>query len=103
MAYGFAEDPAVSPVTHLESVDSPADREALVQAAMDNGAPTQVINLLKCMPRETYASKEEALRDLGEAARRFGLGTPHADPERDRRDIGRETFEGVNRSGTTHH
>ncbi|MCI0573553.1 MAG: DUF2795 domain-containing protein [Myxococcaceae bacterium] len=103
MAYGFAEDPAQSPVTHLEAVDYPSDRGTIVQAAMDNGAPTDVINLLKSLPQETYETKEDALRDLGEAARRFAIGVPHADPERDRRDIGREAFEGVNRAGTTHH
>jgi hypothetical protein len=103
MAYGFTEDPSNSPVTHLESVDYPADREAIVQASMDSGAPIEVINLLKCMPKEEYVSKEEALRDLGEAARRMAIGNSRQDPENDRSDLGREAFEGVGREGTSHY
>jgi hypothetical protein len=102
MAFGLAEPPANSPVTHLDGVEYPVDRESLVQVAADNGAPPDVINLFKSLPASSYESKEQVLRDLGEAARRFGLSNFDLDPENDRRDIGRDAFEGVDREGTTH-
>ena len=103
MAFGQAENPANSPVTHLDAVEYPVDKETLVQAAADNGASSDVINLFKSLPGSDYQSKEQVLRDLGEAARRFGLSNFDLDPENDRRDIGREAFEGVDREGTTHY
>src|SRR3954470_16665 len=36
-------------------------------------APPEVINFLKCLPKEQYDSYEAALRDFAEAERRFGL------------------------------
>src|SRR5688572_23720520 len=54
MAYGVAEDPALSPMTHLEAVEYPTWREQIVRAAEDNEAPPDVINLLKSLPRPRY-------------------------------------------------
>ncbi len=98
MAFGIGEDPRLSVTTHLSEVDYPIWREQLVKAAMDNGAPVDVINVLKSMPKGRYESKEEALRDLAEAARRFAMGNLPADDDgaqRDRRNIGRDAVEGA--------
>lgn len=98
MAFGIAEDPARSPVTHLDEVEYPVWRDTLVRVAADNGAPTEVINLFKSLPRARYESKDEALRDLAEAARRFAMSnfTTEEDEElRDRRNIGRDAVEGA--------
>jgi hypothetical protein len=104
MAFGVAENPAFSITPHLQSVDYPATREQLVQAAADNGAPVDIINVFKSLPREEYASEEEVMRDLAEAARRFAMGG-HADVDevdRDRRNIGRDLVEGAGEGRTRH-
>jgi len=92
MAFGIAEDPGNNPVAQLDSVEYPIWRELLVQIAADNGATADVINLFKCLPESRYASKDQVLRDLGEASRRFAMSNQDRNPERDRRDIGREGF-----------
>ena len=90
MARGIGEDPKRSPASHLAQVEFPASREELVQTAEDNEAPVEVINFFKSLPKESYASQEEVLRDFAEAERRFAAG-PSAG-NRDRRDnIGRNT------------
>jgi hypothetical protein len=94
MAFGVGERPERSAAAHLEGVDYPADREELVQAAEDGEAPPEVINLFKSLPRERYESQEMVLRDLAEAARRFGMGG-HPPPvgSIDRRNLGRDAVE----------
>jgi hypothetical protein len=95
MAYGQAEDPALSIPTHLDAVDYPVWREQLVKAAADNGAPVDLINVFKSLPRTRYESREEVMRDLAEAARRFASGGLRDDDgvDRDRRNIGRDLVE----------
>lgn len=104
MAYGFSEDPALSPSTHLDAVDYPVWREQLAKAAADNGAPADVINLFKSLPESKYESKEQVMRDLAEAARRFAMGNQNADDEhlRDRRNIGRDAVEEAGNGRTKH-
>jgi hypothetical protein len=96
MAHGIAEDPGLSPATHLDEVEFPIWREMLVQIAADNGGSVDVINLFKSLPRPQYRSKEEVLRDFAEAARRFAMGN-HVEEEdgtvRDRRNLGRDAVE----------
>lgn len=96
MAFGLAEDPGLSPSTHLNGVEYPVWREQLAKIAADNDASVDVINLFKCLPQPRYESKEQVLRDLGEAARRFGMGNhPETDGvNRDRRDLGRKSGTG---------
>jgi hypothetical protein len=95
MAYGQAENPALSIPTHLDAVEYPVWREQLVKAAADNGASIDVINVLKCLPRPQYESKDQVLRDLAEAARRFAMGNLRDDDgvSRDRRNIGKDLVE----------
>jgi hypothetical protein len=104
MAYGQAEDPALSIPTHLEAVDYPVWREQLVKAAADNGAPMDIINVLKCLPRSRYESKEDVMRDLAEAARRFASGGLSDDDgvDRDRRNIGRDLVENAPEGNSRH-
>ncbi len=98
MGLRFGEDPARSVTPHFDEVDYPAWRDQLVRAAMDAGAPADVINLLKSLPRAHYYSKAEALRDLAEAGRRFGLGgLAPGDEAGDRRNIGRDAVENPTR------
>ena len=104
MAYGLAEDPALSPASHLDSVDYPVWREQLVKAAADNGAPVDVINLFKSLPRGQYDSREDVMRDFAEAARRFATGglRDEDDAVRDRRNIGRDAVENAADGRTRH-
>lgn len=105
MAYGVAEDPALSIPTHLDAVDYPVWREQLVKAAADNGASMDIINVFKALPRSRYESREEVMRDLAEAARRFATGgrpLDDDDADRDRRNIGRDLVENAPPGHTRH-
>jgi hypothetical protein len=73
MARGIGENPALSPSQHLRQIDYPATRQEIVDTAADSEAPADVINFLKCLPKERYDSYETALRDFAEADRRFGM------------------------------
>ncbi len=99
MAHGIGEPLEESVETHIQSVDYPAEREELIASAADGDAPADVINFLKCLPRERYGSREEVERDFAEAARRL-LGGPGAGGP-DRRNIGRDLVEGP--GAVTHH
>ena len=106
MAFGMGEDVALSPTHHIDSASFPTTPEELADLAMDNGAPADVINLFKCLPSEQYESKEDVLRDLAEAARRFAMGNSRDEDEgealRDRRNIGRDMVEGAPDGMTKH-
>ena len=91
MARGIGEDPRRSPAATLAQVEFPATRADLVATAEDNEAPREVINFFKSLPKERYASQEEALRDFSEAERRMASG--NADPRARRDDIGRVAAE----------
>jgi hypothetical protein len=94
MARGIGENPARSPAEHLREIEYPASREDIVETAGDNEAPLEVINFLKCLPKESYDSYEAALRDFAEAERRFGMSNFGADgPKR----------ENINRVDPTQH
>ncbi|MCP3104822.1 DUF2795 domain-containing protein [Myxococcus sp. K15C18031901] len=97
MAFGTAEDPGRSITPHLDAVDYPATREELVESAEDGDAPVTIINVLKCLPRTEYASKEDVQRDLAEASRRAASGNLPDDDgaRRDRSNIGRDLVEGA--------
>lgn len=91
---GQKEVPARSISPHLDSVDFPATPEEIAAAAADGEAPADVVNLLNLLPSPLYAKKEDVMRDLAEAARRFGSGPrEHGDDLRDRRNIGRAAAE----------
>lgn len=105
MAFGIGEDPRRSPVAVLQGLTYPARREHLVAVAEESEATADVINLLKSLPREEYISHEEVLRDLGEAARRFGMSNFPADEDganRDRRNIARDAVENAPEGMTRH-
>lgn len=102
MAYGMAENPALSPSSHLEGISYPVSREELARIAGDNGAPAEVINLFKSLPSQDYGSYEEVVRDFAEAARRFAAGDFTGKEGPDRRNIGRDLVENAE-EGHTHH
>lgn len=93
MAHKHGEALERSLSTHLDAVEYPTTRDLLQTAAMENAAPADLINVLKCLPSYSYLSKTEVLRDLAEASRRFATGNlPDTSDGVDRRrdDIGRE-------------
>ena len=92
MAKGIGERPERSPASILHAIDFPASRDEIVATAEDEEAPAEVINFLKCLPERSYRSLEAALRDLAEAARRFGVGF-QGEGGPDRRNIGRPAGE----------
>jgi hypothetical protein len=105
MAYGVAEDPALSLSAHLDGVEYPVVRDALARIAADNGAPVDIINVLKSLPRHSYDSREAVMRDLAEAARRFAIGNVGYEGDgvrRDRRNIGKDLVEEAPEGHTRH-
>jgi hypothetical protein len=96
MAFGVGEDPALSPATHIEGVEFPAWRDAIVRSAADGGAPAEVINLFKALPRGKYETADEVTRDLSEASRRMAMGQLEEDDgvDRDRRNLGIDAMQG---------
>ncbi len=106
MAYGIAEDPALSLPTHLDAVDYPVGRDLLARTAAENGASADVINLFKSLPRGVYESKEHVMRDFAEAARLFAMGHRNPpqedDANRDRHNIGRALVENAPDNSSRH-
>jgi len=101
----FGEAPERSLPVHIEAVEYPTTRDQLVDTAMDNGAPVDAINVFKSLPRQTYNSQEDVLRDLAEAARRFATGNLAVDDDgvdRDRRNIGRDAVESAPNGRSRH-
>ena len=92
MARGIGEDPRRSPAEHIAQVEFPATRDELVHTAEDNEAPAEVINFFKSLPKESYGSPEEVLRDFAEAERRFALGNI-PDDRAHRENIGKAAAE----------
>ncbi len=88
MAHGIGENPNRSPAEHVRGVGFPASRADIVETAGDNEAPAEVINFLKCLPKEGYGSAEEVLRDFAEAERRFGAGRAGAADNPSRENLG---------------
>jgi hypothetical protein len=79
----MSENPARSPAAIVQQSDYPATRDELVETAEDSESPAEVINFLKCLPRERYESAEEVMRDFAEAERVFGNGGNRMGPVRD--------------------
>lgn len=92
MARGIGEDPRKSPSALVGQIDFPATRAEIVETAEDSEAPIEVINFFKSLPKESYASQEELLRDFSEAQRRFGMGGV-GDAGRHRENLGRPSAE----------
>ena len=63
-----------------------------------------IINVFKSLPRVEYLSREEVMRDLAEAARRFATGGLRDDDgvARDRRNIGRDLVESASDDTSRH-
>lgn len=105
MAFGMGEDPRKSPMAALQGVQYPATKASLIEVVEEAEASADVINLVMSLPRDEYASEEEVMRDLAEAARRFGMSNQRADDDdanRDRRNIGRDAVEDAPEGMTRH-
>ena len=105
MAFGIGEDPKRSITPFLDGVEFPAKKADLVRAAEEGGATVDVINVFKSMPGAYYRSADAVLRDLAEAARRYGMGNQKAlddDANRERRNIGKDAVENAPEPLTRH-
>lgn len=74
-------------------MDFPATRAEIVETAEDNEGPVEVINFFKSLPRQSYASQEEVLRDFAEAERRFAMGGVGDASRSHRENLGRSVAE----------
>jgi hypothetical protein len=90
MARGIGEPLENSPSAILSQVEYPIERDELVLAAAESGAPADAINFLRSLPDRIYTSPTDVLRQFAEASARFGLFT---DDVRHRGDLGKEAVE----------
>jgi len=59
-----------SPATvekYLKGIDFPAEKEDLIDHALENGAPDEVIVVLERMPDREYGSAADVAKGIGEA------------------------------------
>ena len=49
---------------YLEGVEYPANKEEIISAAEDNGAPESVIEAIGSLPTPEFASAEDVVADL---------------------------------------
>lgn len=82
---------------HLTDVDYPADKDALVAAASERGAPEEVLRAIRAIPPVDYRNDDEVVRSLrldpspgdepGQQARAEaprGVSQASRDPQEDR-------------------
>lgn len=50
----------------LKGIDFPADRDDLVRHAQEQGAPAEVLDVLKQLPEEKYENMAEVMSGVGE-------------------------------------
>jgi hypothetical protein len=65
---GEERDPMVTNadvLRFLESMDFPADKEAIVRAAEREGAPPKVLRALRALPPVDYQNRNEVVRSAG--------------------------------------
>jgi hypothetical protein len=68
----------------FEGIDYPVTKQDLVEIAQDAEYDQDTLNLVLSLPDQTYRSREDVWRSIGEAKRVFGggqrdLGTPRDD------------------------
>ena len=51
---------------YLKDIDFPADRDDLVRHAQEQGAPAEVLDVLKQLPEEKYENMAEVMSGVGE-------------------------------------
>jgi hypothetical protein len=51
---------------HLKGVDYPASKENLIAAAQENGAPREVLDVLRRLPGDEFDSPADVMKAFGE-------------------------------------
>jgi hypothetical protein len=74
----------------FEGVTFPTSRAELVAFATDASLDRDIINLMNALPEREYVSAHDVWRAIGEATRRFGLGTYRGGVGVARDDIGKQ-------------
>jgi hypothetical protein len=52
--------------TYLKGIDYPAQKEDLVRKARDNGAPQDVMDILRQLPGEQCAGPQDVMKAYGQ-------------------------------------
>jgi hypothetical protein len=54
---------------HLKGIDFPAQKQDLVQHANKNGAPSEVLDVIKQMPDDEFENMADVMKAYGEVER----------------------------------
>jgi hypothetical protein len=60
----------ISPISlqkHLKGTSYPASKDDLVRRAKTNDAPDDMLEMIRMLPSQSYASPAEVMRDFGRA------------------------------------
>lgn len=52
--------------THLKGVHYPAKKEDLVKTARENGAPKEIMDILKELPSEEFGGPQDVMKAYGQ-------------------------------------
>jgi hypothetical protein len=73
MARGIGEQPNRSVADVISQLSYPAEKQDIIDTALDLSSPAEVINFFQMLPDRTYESREDVMRQFGETATRFGI------------------------------
>lgn len=66
MTRGVGGDSPANVSTYLKGIDFPADRDQLVRHAEQNGAESDVLNIVKQMPEQEYGNMADVMKAYGD-------------------------------------
>lgn len=66
MTRGVGGESPANVSTFLKGTDFPADRDTLIQQAEQNGAQSNVLNIIKQMPEQEYGNMADVMKAYGD-------------------------------------
>lgn len=67
MTRGVGGESPANVTTYLKGIDYPAGKDQLVKHAQQNGADSEVVDVLKGMPDQKYENMADVMKGYGEA------------------------------------
>ncbi|WP_181297306.1 DUF2795 domain-containing protein [Pseudomonas sp. Q2-TVG4-2] len=67
MTRGVGGESPANVTTYLKGIDYPAKKDQLVQHAQQNGADSEVIEVLNNMPDQEYGNMADVMKGYGES------------------------------------
>jgi len=67
MTRGVGGESPANVTTYLKGIDYPAKKDQLIKHAQQNGAESEVVNVLNSMPDQEYGNMADVMKGYGEA------------------------------------